>query len=47
MSEWTVHLEFVEGTSSKFWRARVDGTTVTVNYGKIGTTGQTQVEGLR
>ena len=42
MSKWTVDLEFVEGTSSKFWRARVDGTTVTVNYGRIGTTGQTQ-----
>jgi predicted DNA-binding WGR domain protein len=37
-----VDLEFVEGTSSKFWRARVDGSTVTVNYGRIGTTGQTQ-----
>jgi predicted DNA-binding WGR domain protein len=37
-----VDLEFVEGTSSKFWRAKVDGTTVTVNYGRIGTTGQTQ-----
>ncbi len=44
MSEWTVHLEFEEGTSSKFWRARVDGKTLYVNYGKIGANGQTQVK---
>jgi predicted DNA-binding WGR domain protein len=44
MSEWTVHLEFEEGTSSKFWRARVDGKTLYVNYGKIGSNGQTQVK---
>lgn len=44
MADWTVHLEFEEGTSSKFWRARTDGKTLYVNYGKIGTTGQTQVK---
>jgi predicted DNA-binding WGR domain protein len=44
MSEWTVHLVFEEGTSSKFWRARVDGKTLIVNYGKIGSTGQKQVK---
>jgi predicted DNA-binding WGR domain protein len=44
MSDWTVHLEFEEGTSSKFWRARVEGKTLYVNYGKIGTNGQTQVK---
>jgi predicted DNA-binding WGR domain protein len=44
MSDWTVHLEFEEGTSSKFWRARVEGKTLYVNYGKIGSTGQTQVK---
>ncbi len=44
MSEWTVHLEFEEGTSSKFWRARVEGKTLYVNYGKIGSGGQTQVK---
>jgi predicted DNA-binding WGR domain protein len=46
MSEWTVHLEFEEGTSSKFWRARVEGKTLYVNYGKIGSNGQTQVKDL-
>ena len=46
MSEWTVHLEFAEGTSSKFWRARVEGKTLYVNYGKIGSNGQTQVKDL-
>jgi predicted DNA-binding WGR domain protein len=44
MSEWTTHLEFEEGTSSKFWRARVEGKTLYVNYGKIGSNGQTQVK---
>jgi predicted DNA-binding WGR domain protein len=46
MSDWTVHLAFEEGTSSKFWRARVEGKTLYVNYGKIGTNGQTQVKEL-
>ncbi len=46
MSDWQVHLEFEEGTSSKFWRARVEGGTMYVNYGKIGTAGQTQVKDL-
>jgi len=44
MSDWTVHLEFAEGSSSKFWRARVEGKTLYVNYGKIGSNGQTQVK---
>ncbi|HEX8110003.1 MAG TPA: WGR domain-containing protein, partial [Kofleriaceae bacterium] len=46
MSDWTVHLEFEEGASSKFWRARVEGKTLYVNYGKIGSNGQTQVKDL-
>jgi predicted DNA-binding WGR domain protein len=46
MSEWTVHLEFEDGNSSKFWRARVEGKTLYVNYGKIGSNGQTQVKDL-
>ena len=44
MSNRTAHLEFEEGTSSKFWRARVDGSTLYTNYGKIGTAGQTSVK---
>lgn len=44
MSDWTVQLEFEEGTSSKFWRARVEGKKLFVNYGKIGTAGQTQIK---
>jgi len=46
MTDWTVYLEFAEGTSSKFWRARVEGKTLYVNYGKIGSNGQTQVKEL-
>jgi len=44
MSDWTVHPVFEEGTSSKFWRARTEGKTLYVNYGKIGSNGQTQVK---
>ena len=46
MSDWQVHLEFADDGSNKFWRARVEGGTLYVNYGKIGTTGQTQVKEL-
>src|SRR5262249_4691749 len=46
MTGWTVQLEVEEGTSSKFWRARVEGKTLYVNWGKIGTNGQTQVKEL-
>lgn len=47
MSEsWEVSLALVEGGSKKFWRARVEGGTLYVNYGRIGTTGQTQVKEL-
>lgn len=44
MSDWQVALAFSEDGSNKFWRARVDGTTLYVNYGRIGTQGQTQVK---
>ncbi|MDB4961016.1 MAG: hypothetical protein JWP01_1015 [Myxococcales bacterium] len=46
MSEWTVHLELEEGTTSKFWRARVVGNAVYVNYGSVGSAGQTHVTEL-
>lgn len=32
--------EFIEGASSKFWEADVDGATFVVVYGRIGTPGQ-------
>jgi DNA ligase-1 len=38
------HFELVEGKSSKFWEIQVDGCQVTVRFGRIGTTGQTQVK---
>jgi predicted DNA-binding WGR domain protein len=34
--------EFSEGTSNKFWTIERSGKTVTVNFGKIGTDGQTK-----
>lgn len=44
MSDWDVQLVFTEGSSNKFWRARTDGGRMFVNYGRIGTGGQTQVK---
>jgi len=47
MSEsWEVSLQAVEGGSRKFWRARVEGGNLYVNFGRIGTSGQTQVKDL-
>ena len=38
------YFEFVDGKSSKFWEIAVDGTSVTVRFGRIGTNGQTQTK---
>ena len=37
---------FQDFKSQKFWSIDVVGTDVTVNYGKLGTDGQTQVKKL-
>jgi predicted DNA-binding WGR domain protein len=37
-----VHLELSEGTSNKFWEAWVEGSTLHVRFGRIGTDGQTK-----
>ena len=49
----TRYFEFVgedarrqDGVASKFWEVTVDGSTVTVRFGKIGTNGQTSVKEL-
>ena len=36
--------EFVGGTSAKFWEISVAAATVTVCFGRIGTTGQVQTK---
>ncbi len=33
--------QFTEGKSQKFWTIELDGTTHTVQFGRIGTSGQT------
>ena len=38
------HFELVEGSSSKFWEIAVNGKDVTVRFGRIGTSGQTQTK---
>jgi predicted DNA-binding WGR domain protein len=38
------YLEFQDKDSSKFWEVSVVGKKVTVNYGKIGTNGQSTVK---
>ena len=37
-------LQFSEGTSDKFWKIRLEGTSFTVHYGRVGTGGQTQTK---
>lgn len=45
MSEvWTVHLVFEDDRSNKFWRGRVEGSTMYINYGRVGSSGQTSVK---
>ncbi|HEX5062047.1 MAG TPA: WGR domain-containing protein [Kofleriaceae bacterium] len=44
MSEWTAELIFEEGTATKFWRARVEGASVHINYGRVGTDGTSQTK---
>ncbi len=38
--------EYVDDKSSKFWEVGIDGTSVNVRYGKIGTAGQTNTKDL-
>ena len=38
--------EIVDGTSSKYWEVRLEGTSVTTRYGRIGTTGQRTTKGF-
>ena len=36
----TRRLEFVQGSSSKFWQIEVNGSEVHIHFGRIGTSGQ-------
>ncbi len=36
--------EFVSGSSSKFWEATINGCSVTISFGRIGTAGQQQTK---
>ena len=38
--------EFVEGNSAKFWEISASGADVTVKFGRLGTSGQTQTKSL-
>lgn len=38
------YFEFVGGTSAKFWEVQQAGHDVTVRFGRLGTTGQTQTK---
>ena len=44
MSEWQVSLTFQDDKSNKFWRARCVGNNLEVNFGRIGSQGQTQAK---
>jgi predicted DNA-binding WGR domain protein len=36
--------EYVEGSSDKFWEIEIDGSSVTVRFGRNGTSGQSSVK---
>lgn len=38
------NFEFVEGSSSKFWKVRLDGCDVTTRWGRLGTDGQSKTK---
>jgi predicted DNA-binding WGR domain protein len=40
------YFEFVGGASKKFWAVRVQGSSLTVRFGRIGTGGQTKTKAL-
>ena len=40
----TRRLEFTAGTSCKFWEISTNGHDITVRYGRIGTSGQSQTK---
>jgi len=40
----TREFEFQDGSSDKFWKITLDGKTTTVNFGRRGTSGQTQTK---
>lgn len=44
MSEWQVSLIFQDSKSNKFWRARCIGNNLEVNFGRIGSQGQSQAK---
>lgn len=46
MSEWQVELVYADEKSNKFWRARTDGGELIVNFGRIGTDGQTKTKDM-
>lgn len=42
----TRRFQLVEGSTAKFWEVEGAGSLLTVRYGKLGTTGQTQTKDL-
>lgn len=41
-----IRLEFIRGTSRKFWEVGVEGRTLTVRFGRIGSVGRTTTKNL-
>jgi len=46
MSEWQVELVYSDEKSNKFWRARTNGDEFIVNYGRVGSDGQTKTKDM-
>ncbi len=46
MSDWEVNLVYSDEKSNKFWRGRTDGSDFVVNYGRVGSDGQTKTKDM-
>ncbi len=46
MSDWQVELVYTDEKSNKFWRGRADGSDFIVNYGRVGSDGQTKTKDM-
>ena len=41
------HFQFSDGSSNKFWKIRLDGSSFTVHFGRVGTAGQVQTKDFK
>lgn len=42
--QWKVELQYIDGRSKKFWRARTEGDELHINFGRLGSDGQSKTK---